>query len=362
MPECWQLPPPSDRVRVRVIPTQGGQLGIVTRVSRVVVAEFVPSEDSAPVLRQWCEVFSEGQRRLSGTAPTAAALADMIEAEDDSIDVWRWIARDADTDEVLGIAQARRKSAEADLAEFRMYVTPHAQRRGVGRALSELVEVDITGFGVRRIRVTALVGSAAEHFLHKFDGHRVLLRLANQMQHLSPPTAESDRPGYRIVSWRNRTPDELVHSFAEALNRLLDAPGAELQMPERNWGADEVRSWEQKMTGGSQVLLVCCAVDGVGEVAAATVVTVDEHDCTHASQHDTVVLPQHRGHGLAQWVKEQQAAVLAAEFPLLQKIHTTVNTENHPMLTVNRSLGYRTVAERILVEIRRVESASHKPR
>ncbi|MER2204331.1 MAG: GNAT family N-acetyltransferase, partial [Rhodococcus sp. (in: high G+C Gram-positive bacteria)] len=306
--------------------------------------------------------FSEGQRRLSGTAPTAAVLADMIEAEGDSIDVWRWIARDADTDEVLGIAQARRNSAEADLAEFRMYVTPHAQRRGVGRALSELVEVDITGFGVRRMRVTALVGSAAEHFLHKFDGHRVLLRLANQVQHLSPPTAESARPGYRIVSWRNRTPDELVHSFAEALNRLLDAPGAELQMPERNWGADEVRSWEQKMTGGSQILLVCCAVDGVGEVAAATVVTVDEHDFTHASQHDTVVLPQHRGHGLAQWVKEQQVAVLAAEFPLLQKIHTTVNTENHPMLTVNRSLGYRTVAERILVEIRRVESASHKPR
>ncbi|MET0796880.1 MAG: GNAT family N-acetyltransferase, partial [Rhodococcus sp. (in: high G+C Gram-positive bacteria)] len=95
-------------------------------MSRVVVAEFVPSEDSAPVLRQWCEVFSEGQRRLSGTAPTAAVLADMIEAEGDSIDVWRWIARDAVTDEVLGIAQARRNSAEADLAEFRMYVTPHA--------------------------------------------------------------------------------------------------------------------------------------------------------------------------------------------------------------------------------------------
>ncbi len=118
------------------------------------------------------------------------------------------------------------------------------------------------------------------------------------------------------------------------------------------------------MTGGSQVLLVCCAVDdSVGEVAAATVVTVDEHDSTHASQHDTVVLPpQHRGHGLAQWVKEQQASVLAAEFPSVRKIYTTVNAENHPMLTVNRSLGYQTVAERILVEIRRAESAQHKPR
>ncbi|MFJ7534002.1 GNAT family N-acetyltransferase [Rhodococcus qingshengii] len=346
-----------------MIPTRGWQLGIVTWVSRVVVAEFVPSGSTATVLHQWCEVFAEGQRHLSGTAPTATALMEMIEAEDNSADVWRWITRDAGTDEVLGIAQARRNSAEADLAEFRMYVTPHAQRRGVGRALAELVEVDIAGFGVRRIRVTALVGSAAEHFLRSFDGHRVLLRLANQVQHLSPPTAHSTRPGYRIVSWRNRTPDELVHSFSEALNRLLDAPGAELQIPERNWGADEVRSWEQKMTDGSRVLLVCCAVDdGIGEVAAATVVTVDEHDSTHASQHDTVVLPQHRGHGLAQWVKEQQASVLAAEFPSLRKIYTTVNAENHPMLTVNRSLGYQTVAERILVEIRRAESAPHKPR
>ncbi|MDI9902218.1 GNAT family N-acetyltransferase [Rhodococcus sp. IEGM 1409] len=337
-------------------------LGIVTWVPCVVVTEFVPSGATAPVLHQWCEVFSEGQRHLSGTSPTTTALVEMIEAEDDSTDVWRWIARDTGTDEILGIAQARKNSAEADLAEFRMYVTPHAQRRGVGRALAELVEVDIAGFGVRRIRVTALAGSAAEHFLQKFDSHRVLLRLANQVQHLDPSNAEvaraETRPGYRIVSWRNRTPDELVRSFSDALNRLLDAPGADLQIPERNWGVDEVRSWEQKMTGGSQTLLVCCAVDdGVGEVAAATVVTVDFHDSTHASQHDTVVLPQHRGHGLAQWVKEQQASVLAAEFPLLRAIYTTVNAENHPMLTVNRRLGYQTVAERILVEI-----ASHMPR
>ncbi|MFD6515347.1 GNAT family N-acetyltransferase [Rhodococcus sp. NPDC060176] len=333
-------------------------LGIVALVTCVVEAEFVPSLRTSPVLRQWCEVFSEGQRHLSGASPTATALAKMIETEDDSVDVWRWIARDAGTDEVLGIAQARRNSADADLAEFRMYVSPRAQRRGVGRALAELVEADIDRFGVRRIRVTARTGSAAEHFLQQFDSHRVLLRLANQVQHLSPPTADSARPGYRIVSWRNRTPDEFVHSFSEALNRLLDAPGAGLQMPERNWGVDELRSWERKMTGGSQVLLVCCAVDdAVGEVAAATVVTVDENDSTHASQHDTVVLPRHRGHGLAQWVKEQQACVLAAEFPLLREIYTTVNAENHPMLTVNRRLGYQTVAERILVEI-----ASHTPR
>lgn len=75
-----------------------------------------------------------------------------------------------------------------------MYVTPHAQRRGVGRALAELVEIDIAGFGVRRIRVTALVGSAAEHFLRSFDGHRVLLRLANQVQHLSALTAHTLAP------------------------------------------------------------------------------------------------------------------------------------------------------------------------
>lgn len=66
MPECWQLPPQSDRVRVRVIPTQDGQVGIVTWVSRVVVAEFVPSGATATVLHQWCEVFAEGNVTCPG--------------------------------------------------------------------------------------------------------------------------------------------------------------------------------------------------------------------------------------------------------------------------------------------------------
>ncbi len=160
-----------------------------------------------------------------------------------------------------------------------------------------------------------------------------------------------DVPGYRITQWDNEGPASLVESFAEVLNSVRDAPGADLQIAESSWDVAKVRTWERESTVGRQRLMVTAAVaEGSGEVVGATVCTLDEQSPTRASQHDTAVLPAHRGVGLGYAIKHRQAMLLCEQAGL-ETVSTTVNVDNHPMMAVNRRLGYRTAAERVLVQV-----------
>jgi GNAT superfamily N-acetyltransferase len=143
-----------------------------------------------------------------------------------------------------------------------------------------------------------------------------------------------------------------VASFGQVLGHVLDAPGAMFQMAARRWDPAKVRAWEAKMTAADGNLLVCAAVDLASEsVVAATVVTVAQAGGPVADQHDTAVLPAHRQRGLARWLKAEQAVRLHDNFPAASKVVVTINQQNHPMISVNRTLGYRPVRERLLVEV-----------
>jgi hypothetical protein len=50
-------------------------------------------------------------------------------------------------------------------------------------------------------------------------------------------------------------------------------------------------------------------------------------------------------------MKARQTLRLHDLFPAVESITVTVNRENAPMLAVNRSIGYRLVRERLLVEL-----------
>ena len=49
--------------------------------------------------------------------------------------------------------------------------------------------------------------------------------------------------------------------------------------------------------------------------------------------------------------KADQAVRLHENFPEAAKIVVTLSQQNHPMISVNRTLGYHSVRERLLVEV-----------
>jgi hypothetical protein len=156
-------------------------------------------------------------------------------------------------------------------------------------------------------------------------------------------------PDHRLVFWQGAAPAEWVAPFGRVMGHVLDAPGAELQMASRAWDTTAVRAWEAGM--GGRHLLVGAVVHSLsGDVVGATITTVPSREARMAEQHDTAVLPGHRGGGLARWMKARQTLRLHELFPRADSVTVTVNQKNAPMLAVNRAVGYRLVRERLLVE------------
>jgi GNAT superfamily N-acetyltransferase len=271
----------------------------------------------------------------------------------------RWAARSGSGEAVSGVAELRRQPHQPGTGFLRLFVAPPSRRGGVGSALLFEAMRSVDASGIDRLQSTVLAGPPGESFARAVPGSRVVLRLELQEQRLdqewvlarcrelvaSPPSA------YRLVHWIGLAPEQLAASFGRVMGHVLDAPGAVLQMPPRTWNTAAVRAWEAQMTTGGDQLMVSTAVHSAfGEVVAATVATVPASGGPVADQHDTAVLPEHRRQGLARWIKAEQAIRLHEHFRGVRAVTSTVNRENLPMTAVNRSLGYRPILGRLLVE------------
>jgi len=321
------------------------------------VDHFVPRRASADDLADWCAIYSAGQSEASGSSLTAASLAERLLATDDPA-VLRWLVRRPLGGAILGVAELRPKPHDAHLGFLRLFVTPPARRAGVGTTLLRPVLRGAAGAGFDRVQATVLAGPPGEPFARACPGLRVVLRLEIEEQALTPSVlrrcremAAKPHPGYRLAYWREAAPEPLAASFGQVMAHVMDAPGAMFQSAVRTWDTPKVRAWEAKLTAGGEHLLVCAAIDLAStKVVAATVATVPAAGGPVADQHDTAVLPAHRERGLARWIKAEQAVRLHESFPAVATVAVTLNQQNHPMISVNRTLGYHAIRERLLVE------------
>ncbi|MFC5183595.1 GNAT family N-acetyltransferase [Actinomadura harenae] len=300
-------------------------------------------------LDAWCLVFGEGQAELSGGVVDPGVLAERLRVEAEER-VQRWLARRAGS--ICGVAELRPQQHDPAAGFLRLFVTPSARRRGVGSRLLARVAEDAD---VERIQATVLTGSPGEPFA---SGWRVVLRLELHEQRLDQDTLRrchelgmAARSDHRLVFWQGAAPTQWVASFGRVMGHVLDAPGAELQMASRAWDTAAVRAWEAGMSRGRHLLVGAVVHSPSGDVIGATVTTIPSWEARAAEQHDTAVLPGHRGGGLARWMKARQTLRLHELFPAVESVTVTVNQQNAPMLAVNRAVGYRLVRERLLVEV-----------
>jgi GNAT superfamily N-acetyltransferase len=327
-------------------------------VTALIVDRFVPASAAPDDLAAWSAIFSTGQSEASGGTVDAAALAERLRAEADP--QARYLAaRRSVTGPIVGVAALHPQPQDARVGFLRLFVTPAERRAGVGAALLERAFLDAAAAGLGKIQSTVIAGSPGETFARNRSGLHVLLRLERQEQRFDATVlrrcrdlAKRPHPGYRLAPWRGAAPEPLAASFGRVMGHVLDAPGAMFQMAAREWDAAEVREWEASMTAGGRHLLVCAAVDKAsGEAVAGTAASVPASGGPIADQHDTAVLPDHRGRGLAAWIKAAHALSLHEGFPEVSAVAVTVNQQNRQMIAVNQALGYKLVSERLLVEL-----------
>ncbi|CAL9352615.1 hypothetical protein SUDANB121_00510 [Nocardiopsis dassonvillei] len=316
---------------------------------------FDPVTAAPADLAAWSAVHVAGRRELSGSSPEAEELAERL-GRGHGGRAWRWAGRLSGQGPIVGTAELRRQPHDEGIGFLRLFVDAPARRNGLGARLRSAAAEQARAEGMTRLQSTVLAGRAGEAFARTSPHLRTLLHLELQVQTFDEETlrlcwrlASSPRRGYRITHWVGSAPAPLLVSFGRVMDHLLDAPGAVFQEEPRRWGPDDVRAWERRMTDDGSRLLVGAVIDRTSDqVVAATVCTVSRGPV--ADQHDTAVLPAHRRRGLASRVKATQTLRVHENFPHVQAMAVTLNRENSAMREVNRLLGYRTTAERLLVE------------
>ncbi|TDO47373.1 acetyltransferase (GNAT) family protein [Kribbella sp. VKM Ac-2527] len=267
-----------------------------------------------------------------------------------------------DGDEWLGMAWLDWWLLEnTDVVDVELAVSPQYRRRGVGTRLLEAVKERALAEGRRRFTTTVVADAASgESSGTAFaEAHGFVRKHTELHQVLELPLGDAaidalDRvvDGYKIVQWREHTPDEWVGEMADALSAMSrDVPRGELDVELQRWTPERVRETEARRIAQGRFCHTTVAVDGDGRLAAYTQMGGATKDPSRLYQFDTFVRPEHRGNRLGMAVKVPNLRSLQAGLDRPSVLHTWNAPENAPMIAVNEHLGFRPVDQRVNLQL-----------
>ncbi|WP_209372345.1 GNAT family N-acetyltransferase [Brevibacterium renqingii] len=148
--------------------------------------------------------------------------------------------------------------------------------------------------------------------------------------------------GYVIRTWAGPAPHEHVQSIALLRQRMsTDVPGAADLQDEEIWNPARVRALEadrEQAGGRTQTALALHDGEGVG---FTEVVSYAQRPHV-AFQGATLVVREHRGHGLGARLKSSNHAALL-EGSEVERVYTWNAAENSWMLAINERAGFEVV-------------------
>ncbi|MET1132864.1 MAG: GNAT family N-acetyltransferase, partial [Aeromicrobium sp.] len=219
------------------------------------------------------------------------------------------ILRDGETAVAVALAELPERD-NADTAFAEVWVPPELRRRGHGTVLLERLELRVAEDGRDQVLTETLrpiedeTGAGREFMLargYRFDTQNVQRELSVPAD--VPPA--DPRDGYTLAAWRGSPPQQWLEQYAH-LRELLnqEAPSGETQLENEYWDPDrllhEVDQWKRQRRVAQTVVAV--APDGT---LAGHTQLLFPADSTEVYQWDTLVLPEHLGHGLGLSIKRQ---------------------------------------------------------
>ncbi|MCX2179007.1 GNAT family N-acetyltransferase [Streptomyces sp. SKN60] len=239
------------------------------------------------------------------------------------------------------------REGQRHLAEFDARVHPSERRRGVATALLDAVVAAAREDGRRSLVAQAEAGSPGAAFLAA-RGFRVAMTLT----YARLPLAEADVPalaaevekapaGYRLVEWEGMVPDDLAASYVASRRAMDDMPMGTIDYGTVVWDLERVRAAVGAVEGRGEVLHTVAAVaEADGSVVGFTELVSPAEGVGDGEHYGTAVLPEHRGHGLARWMKAASIVRARERQPKLGGLVTDTADNNPYMRRVNDALGY----------------------
>jgi len=258
----------------------------------------------------------------------------------------------------------------SEFAWFTVEVLPEWRGRGIGTALGQVVEslADAEGRSSRVVYAVSPPGPGERLAAPTGFGSvplanpevRFLLNRGYRLEQVErgsrlvlpvDPEVLSGRfaaasaaagADYTVLSWSGRTPQRWLADLALLYTRMsTDAPTAGLEEPEEVWTVERLQSEQDVYASGPRLALVSAALHRPsGRLAGFTELSVPADPARAASQEDTLVLREHRGHRLGMLMKLANLQQLAREHPQQRAVTTFNAEENRYMLNVNEALGF----------------------
>lgn len=311
--------------------------------------EAVTPEISEERLRQWHAVEVAGAD--STDWPLPAMTLDELRGHarhPGGEPISRYAAHLAvERDQVVGFTHEWWIAADnSHIVDVSVHVHPGHRRRGIGTALLDDAVRRARADGRRVLMAGAPAGKAGSAFLEAAGAPRELeerhsvLDLAvvdwEQVAKGADPA-----PGYRLVWWLTRPPEEILPSLAVAVASMDDAPKGGLDILRETWRPEMLRaSHALSEARGYGRFGVAAIHEATGEVAGYTDLHVTPGRVDYAEQQDTVIVPEHRGHRLGMAVKCRMLLNLREQAPELRTISTWNAESNAHMLAVNIEIGF----------------------
>ena len=258
-------------------------------------------------------------------------------------------------------------------AEIHVAVHPEHRRQGLGSELLAVMEEQLAGEGRRTLtsfaetpagvvdreprtaRIAAASGTGAlpsalpEVAFARAHGYSL-----RQLERCSVARirevgddlvggGEVAADGYAILTWAGPTPEEHLEALALLQRRMsTDTPGAADLEEEEFWDADRVRANDADREASGKRLMTALAMKG-DEVAGYTQAAHFAERPAVGDQGGTLVIAEHRGHGLGARLKRANHATLLQESEV-ERVYTWNAAENSWMLAINDLAGFETYA------------------
>lgn len=305
--------------------------------------------------RSWFAAHDEALRHDFPDGPHWREQEARIQVEPSAVIDTVLLAAEDDDGEVAGtVAMELPLKDNLTTAQIEVGVRPIRRRRGIGSALLEAAESEAVRRGRSRFMadIEGPLGPQESSGTHFAERHGYTRRIVEIMRVLRPPfdhtrldeleqRAAQHADDYRIVSWRDRTPDEYVDEFARMTARMsTDAPLGSLDYEEEFWDAARVRIREERISRMRRGVWCTVAVAADGTIAGQTELQLSTDDDSTAFQEETIVDPRHRGHRLGLLMKVVNLRQLLRDRPGVGTIWTWNADTNAYMVAVNDQLGF----------------------
>lgn len=285
--------------------------------------------------------------------PASAVVHQYLRPTRDDIDGRGYLARTSEGRAVgVAVLDMRTGHGNEHLCHVpELYVLPAHRRAGVGRTLLDEI--------VRAARSTGRTLVVGAHAAGSEDGRSFAAAIGATPGHVERQnrvrTADLDRalleswlvpaPGYSLVAWDDRVPEEHLDAFVRLQNTMNDAPRSDALEAFVFTREKLRRSEAERAIDGRRQWLLVARQDETGELAGYTELMFGIHRPWLVDQGDTAVAAGHRGHGLGRLLKATNALRLLDEAPEVEVIETWNDGSNRWMLAINDDMGFRPVAQ-----------------